>query len=176
VRVVVSGDLGAGKSTAVSAVMRLLGWTHPAGFFTHWGGAKRGAGVLYLETWRGECRPIAFRRESPAAPGELPYELDAAAFLAAALPACRSVGPRDPVVLDELGLIEWNTPEFVAAVVKLFRGDSPVLAVVQRRALDRWLEAIGRERVDHIAEVKPATRDALPGRLAGCFAGVEMNE
>ena len=53
-KVVVHGEIGAGKSTAVRAAMDLLGWPRPAGFFTHWNGQARGAEELWLETWTGE--------------------------------------------------------------------------------------------------------------------------
>ena len=54
-------------------------------------------------------------------------------------------------------------------MARLFRGGAPVLAVIQQRALDRWLEAIGRARVTRRVDVTPANRDALPAQIAGWF-------
>lgn len=163
-KVIVHGDIGVGKSTAVRAAMKRLGWEKPGGFFTHWDGRGRGAEVLWIETWTGEKRPMAHRIARPAAPGGLAYELDNAfaPFAAAALAAA-------PVVLDELGLIELGAPGFEAAVAKLFRGPAPVLAVVQLRALDRWLGAIGPENAAVLLRADAATRDALPDKIAALF-------
>ena len=72
-------------------------------------------------------------------------------------------------MIDELGVIELGAADFTAAVAKLFRGSVPVLAVVQRRALDRWMAILGRANVARLLEVAPATRDALPGQIAGLF-------
>jgi len=169
-KVILSGEIGSGKSTAVRAAMARLGWRNPAGFFTHWGGADRGAPVLVLETWRGECRPVARRVAAPVAPGGLPYQLDAEAFRAAAAAGLEPAAGGDPVVIDELGLIELGAEDVAGALAELFRGPAPVLAVIQRRALDRWLERLGpgaaaAPRFD----VEAATRDALPERIAAVF-------
>lgn len=165
---VVTGDIGAGKSTAVRAAMRQLGWTKPAGFFTHWDGKERGADVLFIETWTGEKRPFARRLAAPAVPGGLAYalEADAARWAAGVLAAA---APETPVVLDELGLIELAAPEFAAAVAQLFRGPAPVLAVIQNRALAPWRGIVGPIAAEHLFRVDAATRAALPAQLAALF-------
>ena len=167
-KAIVTGDLGVGKSTAIRAAMKQLGWTKPAGFFTHWDGQARGADVLFIETWAGEKRPFARRLAAPAAPGGLAYalEADAARWAADALAA---TDPETPVVLDELGLIELAAPEFAASVAQLFRGPAPVLAVIQRRALERWLGLLDPKAAEHLLPVDPATRAALPARIAALF-------
>lgn len=170
VKVMVSGEIGSGKSTAVRAAMARLGWRNPAGFFTHWGGAERGSPVLYLETWAGECRPVARRVMSPVAPGGLPYQLDAEAFRSAVAAGLEPAVGGHPVVIDELGLIELGAEDVADALAELFRGPAPVLAVIQRRALGVWLERLGggaaaAQRFD----VEAATRDALPERIAAVF-------
>ncbi len=166
--VIITGGIGSGKSTAVRAAMKQLGWTAPAGFFTHWGGKERGAEILYVETWSGEKRPLARRLAKPAVPGGLPYGLEAD-FMRIAIASPPDAAAGRPVVMDELGLIELGAPGLAAAVAKLFRGSAPVLAVIQRRALDRWLPVIGRENVTHRIEVDPATRAALPAKIAALF-------
>jgi len=166
-KVVVTGAIGSGKSTAVRAALRRLGWTAPAGFSTHWNGAARGADVLWLETWSGEKRPLAHRRAAPA-PGQIPYEL-VAEFPEIAVASWATAGAERPVVLDELGALEWAAPEFPAAVARLFRGPAPVLAVIQRRALERWLAAIGREHIDVLLELDPARRADWPEEIARFF-------
>lgn len=167
--VILTGDIGAGKSTVVRAALAQLGGEPPGGFFTHWGGTGRGGPVLYLETWDGELTPIAHRAAAPAAPGTPGYALDEPMFLGAALASLRPAALGRPVVIDELGLIELGAAEFPAAVAELFRGPAPVLAVVQRRAWDRWLGIIGPDHAGTILEVTSATRAALPAQVAALF-------
>ncbi len=166
--VIVYGDIDVGKSTVVRAAMKRLGWTAPAGFFTHWDGQGRGADVLFIETWAGEKRPLARRLAAPAVPGGLAYvlESDAARWAADVLAAA---APGTPVVLDELGLIELAAPEFAAAVAQLFRGPTPVLAVIQHRALSQWLGIVDPQNAGCRFRVDPATRDALPAQIAARF-------
>ena len=167
-KAIVYGDIGVGKSTAVRAAMKHLGWTAPAGFFTHWDGQGRGADVLFIETWAGEKRPLARRLAAPAVPGGLTYalEADAARWAADVLAAA---APGTPVVLDELGLIELAAPEFAAAVAQLFRGSAPVLAVIQRRALEPWLGIVDPKTAGRLFRADPATRAALPAQIAALF-------
>lgn len=166
-KIALSGALGSGKSTAVRAAMSRLGWREPAGFFTHWGGAGRGAPALHLSTWTGESHPVARRFAEPAGPDELPYELDRALFNRVAL-ASLSVSGR-PVVVDELGVIELGSVEFIRAFSDVMRGSAPVLAVIQERAFDRWMRLLGRENVTHLLPVDVQTRATLPIRIASLF-------
>ena len=166
-KIVLSGDIGSGKSTAVRAAMQQLDWTEPGGYRTHWGGEGRGAPNLYFETWGGERHLMA--RRAAAAPGAVPYELDRANFTRLAAAGLAAAAPGRPVVIDELGVIELEATGFPEAVARLFRGPAPVLAVIQRRALEKWLEIIGAENVTHRCEVAPATRAALPAQIAAWF-------
>ena len=166
-KIVLSGEIGSGKSTVVRAAMQLLRWEQPSGFFTHWDGAERGAQRLYFETWSGERHLMA--RRMPAAADVMPYELDRANFVRHAVASLADAASERPVVIDELGLIELDAAGFPEAVARLFRGGAPVLAVIQQRALDRWLEAIGRARVTRQVDATPANRDALPAQIAAEF-------
>ena len=167
-KVVVSGGIGTGKSTAVRAAMKRLGWREPAGFFTHWGGTERGGPELFLETWSGDIQPVA-RRSAHAAPGALPYELDLPAFERAARAGLLPAESGRPAVIDELGLIEGGAAEFREALARLFRGAAPVLAVVQERALDVWRPFIESGEPVHWLTLDAGNRDALPGHIAGLF-------
>ena len=167
-KVVLRGEIGAGKTTVVREAMRRLGWAEPAGFFTHWAGAERGAEVLHAETWAGVRRPMARRMGAPALPGGSPYRLEED-FARIAIASFSGADPARPVVIDELGAIELGSAAFAAAVAELFRGPAPVLAVIQRRALDRWMERIGRERVTHLLDVDPVARAGLSRTIAALF-------
>ena len=166
-KIVLSGGIGSGKSTVVRAAMQRLGWEQPGGFCTHWDGAGRGAQQLYFETWDGARHLMA--RRKPAAPDAVPYELDRANFVRHAVASLADAASERPVVIDELGLIELDAAGFPEAVARLFHGAGPVLAVIQQRALDRWLEAIGREHVTRRVDATAANRTALPAQIAAWF-------
>lgn len=165
-KIVLTGAIGAGKSTVVQAALRELGWTAPAGFRTHWGGQERGSAELFLEAWGGTPQVIARRDDAAAG---FPYRLDHATFISharASLLPCHQ-----PVVLDELGVVELASDDFVTAIVQLFRAERPVLAVIQQRVLDRWLERIGRDAVTELLTVDNATREHLPRHIAAVLRG-----
>ena len=165
--VVIRGASGAGQSTVVREVRRHLGWSAPGGFFTHWGGGVRGSEELYFSTWGGESHLMARRLAEPLGTEQGPYELEVDEFCRIAIPSFRVL--QQPVVIDELGMIELGSPEFSEAVAKLFQRSVPVLAVIQARALDRWMSILGPKGVDHFFQVNPSTREELPQQIAILF-------
>ena len=165
-KVVVHGEIGAGKSTAVRAAMDLLGWPRPRGFFTHWAGRGRGADELWLETWAGE-RCVLARRQSAAGGGYV-YALEPG-IERVVIASLQPAAGEGPVVIDELGWTELAAPEFMAAVAEVFRCPAPVLAVIQERALAQWLAAFGGGVQPRLLRAEPATRDDLPGAIAVLF-------
>ena len=112
---------------------------------------------------------MARRIAGPAVPGGLPYELDRANFAKVSVASLAAAAEGRPVAIDELGLIELGSEEFISALAEVFRRPAPVLAVIQQRALDRWLAILGREHVDHLLAGAPATRAALPAQIAARF-------
>jgi nucleoside-triphosphatase THEP1 len=170
-KIVVTGGVGSGKSTVVRAVLDRLGWRRPGGYATHWGGGERGGGPLYFQPWGGVAVPMARRTGMPAGAGGLPYELQDQLFVPAAVASWTGAMSGQPVVIDELGLMETGSADFARAVAGLWRERRPVLAVIQRRALDHWLGIIGRDGQDRLLEVDEASRAGLPGTIAGLLRG-----
>ncbi len=112
---------------------------------------------------------MARRRTEPVRSMELPYELDMANFTGVAVVSL-SASER-PMVVDELGALELEATDFTAAIAKQFRGSMSALVVIQRRALDRWMQTIGPESVTHLLQANLANRDALPGKIVALFQG-----
>ena len=166
-KVVISGAIGAGKSTVVRDVMRRMGWSAPGGFFTHWGEGKRGAAALYLSTWSGESQLMARRLAERVGSEEVPYKLEADRFHSIAIPSLEV--SHQPVVIDELGMIELGSPEFREAVEDLFRRPEPMLVVVQERSMERWMPVMGTDAAIRCFRVEASTRDGLPEQIAALF-------
>ena len=83
-RVILTGAIRSGKSTAVRAVLEQAGWTKPAGYFTHWGGAHVAGSNVYIETWAGEKQLMAHPLPVPPGPGRLPFALELERFMGGA--------------------------------------------------------------------------------------------
>lgn len=165
-RVVLTGARGAGKSTVVKQIMGRLAWRQPAGFRTRRVEVPPSQWSLEIETWNAPDR-VVFAHPNPVAPpGALPFALDTAACEQFARDHLLHIPPDRPVVLDELGIVEWKSAPFLSAVSALFDRSAPLLAVIQDRALDRWLGLIGAALVDHIQRVEPANRDLLADAIA----------
>lgn len=162
-KIVVSGPIGCGKSTAAQRAMDALGWKDPAGFYT-----RREPDALHIGAWRGGCVPFARRAEPPRA-GHPSYKPDLDALSRFALPTLRTESEAAPVVIDELGVLELPSSQLTAAIAALFLRPNPVLAVIQQRALESWLAIVGRANVDDILLVDAAGRDSMPARLAALF-------
>ena len=157
-KIVVTGEIGCGKSTAVRHAMDALNWRNPAGFFT-----RREPDALHIGAWRGGCVPFARRAGHPS------YEPDLDAFSRFALPTLATSSEVEPVVMDELGVLELPSSQLAAAIAALFLRPNPVLAVVQQRALESWQAIIGRANLDEVLLVDVNNRDAMPARIAALF-------
>jgi nucleoside-triphosphatase THEP1 len=170
--IVVTGDIGCGKSTVAREAMRRLGWERPAGFFTHWDGRGRGADSLWLESWDGERVAMARRTSGGSGAEAPPYALDSARAVAASARALAGAAAGRPVAIDELGRIELASPEFVGAVLAALRAPSPSLVVVQERALEQWIAAGLREVETMRLAVDLRNRDGMAARIADALSAV----
>jgi NTPase len=167
ITVIVTGAIQAGKSTVARAVMAQLGWVAPAGFFTHWGGVERPAPEIFIEPWTGGAQVMAHQLPARTGPDGLPYALEVNSFSNTA----RASLPQDgrPVVVDELGVLELGSDEFSSAFAEVVRGPSPVLVVIQERALDRWRNRLGLEASFPLVKVTPENRRSLPAQIVRLF-------
>jgi len=165
-KIAITGPIGSGKSTVVRAVMDRLGWRQPAGFLTRRNTDQRPAPALLLETWEGASCVFAQWRKSSLNEGGPHYAADVSAINRFAVEHMANVPAETPVVLDELGVLELSAETFTRAVAALFRRPDLVLAVIQQRALDRWLAIIGQKNIDHVFKVERGNRDRLPAEIS----------
>jgi nucleoside-triphosphatase THEP1 len=149
-RMILTGPKGVGKSTLVRRAMEKLGWASPAGFSTQRLETPSREVALIISTWNGRSALIAKWPSPPKNPRELLNGLDRHALLNFTREHFSAPPPPDqPLLIDELGLVELQAPEFVAQVARAFQ-HSMVLAVVQHRALEPWKDIIGPSHVDRI--------------------------
>ena len=164
-KVLLTGGIGSGKSTAVSRVLDLLGEPHPAGFRTrpvYREGVRAG---FRLEDWTGSGQ--VFARAGGSGPsGLVRFDPDLNVFRTVGIPALRLGGDADLLVIDELGIMEQPAEEFVTEAAAACSRCRRVLAVVQRRALEFWSLRLAAAGFDHRLTLDRANRDDLPRRIA----------
>jgi nucleoside-triphosphatase THEP1 len=167
--IILYGDIDAGKTTVVNRMAALLNGIRVAalrsGALLDEQGHKQ---RLFLE-WSGVERVVFAEVKDPTTRGPERWRVLSNALDEAAGRMARLADGAELVLLDELGAVEQGHAGYVAAVQQLFEQDVPIVAVVQRRALGFWLDAIGEQRIDHMFTVVDGCREDLPGRLAHLY-------
>ena len=131
------GEIGIGKSTFLRRMLQAHGWNCPRGYATSWDENRRGADVIWLESWDHSVRrPFAKKKEPPAS-AEVPYALNEKGALSAIQAACFS-DEKIPLAIDELGIIELQSSAAVDLIQRAVASSENVMAIVQNRALDHW--------------------------------------
>lgn len=167
-RVVLTGPKGIGKSTAVRRVMKKLGWEAPAGFFTQRIEHPSGEISLVISTWNGRSAIVARWPSAPRNTRDLLAGLDCDALIRFAHQHLRLLPKGKPVVIDELGVIELQIPEFAEYVLRAFHHPA-VLAVIQQRSWPQWTSILGPGHIDRVIRLKRATRRKMPLVIAALF-------
>ncbi len=158
-KIIFTGPIGIGKSTALHLTMQRLALQTPHGYFTF-----KEAGSIVLQTWHGKRRVCA-QRTAAGQSVSFPYKPDLEVFNYFAAGALACIEDGGFAAIDELGIMELPAEQFVGTVAKLFRRSARILAVVQQRALDAWIEIIGRECVDRLIILDIENRDKIPGMI-----------
>ena len=156
--VLLSGEIGVGKSTAANRALALLGLV-PGGFRTHFDDTTAVDRRLYLRAADGSraCVAVRFAAWEPLVDEDC-FNVFGAGLIRESL--------RAPLLLmDELGFLEARCEAFQAAVREALDAPVPVL-VVLRQSTGGWLDTI-RARPDvQLVPITAENRDALPETLA----------
>jgi nucleoside-triphosphatase len=160
-----TGKPGAGKSTIIQTVVRLLE------------GRARG---FITEEIRGEGRRVGFRlrdlegregllahicHSSPHRVGR--YGVKRETMQSIGVPALRrAAAEAELVVVDEIGRMELYCPAFLQAIRDVLGSPRLVLGVIQERAL-RLFPGMEEREDTQIIQVTPENRDRLPGVILG---------
>jgi nucleoside-triphosphatase len=77
----------------------------------------------------------------------------------------RPAGAVDVFLIDEIGKMECNCPQFISTMKRLLGGPTPVVATIALRAGGFIAEIKARSDVQ-VLEVTNRNRDALPAQIA----------
>jgi nucleoside-triphosphatase len=172
-RVLLGGPPGCGKTTAIDAALRelVLAGVPVGGFVTrerrNEAGRRYGFDVLALAGPSRQVSDVGW--STGVRVGR--YGVDIPAFEAVALPALRrAMGSGDGVVvIDELGLVQLNSPAFVELLAELLGTSKPILATVHTKP-HRVTDAIKARPDFELIAVTEANRDTLPCQLVSRFS------
>lgn len=80
----------------------------------------------------------------------------------------------DIVIMDELGIMEQQAPDFCAAVLAALDSHIPVLGVIKPQA-SPLLDAIRNHHKSMVIEVTAENRNALPERIVGLMEPINWH-
>lgn len=159
-QVFLTGAVQVGKSTAIRTYLAGAS-LQPGGFTTAW----RPSGTLELRLLEtGEVFAVARRIPGRVIP-------DPAAFDAAGRRLADLGWGRALLVMDELGFLERQAPEFRRAVDSLLAAGAPVLGVLRDRPDNPFTPRIASNPGAVILTVTRENRDRIPADLAALFSG-----
>ena len=167
--VILTGAIGAGKSTAVRRAVRYVQPESVAGVITYPIRQDGRKSALALRGWDGKGQVFARARGTGNSPGER-FEVDLGVFNTFGVALLHSATDAPLFVIDELGVLEQEAAPFTGAVGSLWQEHPKVLAVVQQRAMDFWAAKLGTERPYRLLHLNEANRDSLPAYICEIMA------
>ncbi|MBO2457371.1 nucleoside-triphosphatase [Actinomadura violacea] len=176
-----TGDKGAGKTTAVRRVVDAVGREHFAGFFAgevRRDGARRGFGLTSLDGGEGvlasvdSASPLRVGRPNSAGVGRYGIELDFLENVCVPLMRKAAEHPGGAIlVLDEIGPMQLYSEAFKDAVLGLLSDESDALVfgtIVLRST--PWTDALKKRAGVETFLLTEANRDSLT-RMMSLYLG-----
>ncbi len=160
-KIVITGNIGVGKSTVVQKFIKHLS-IDCVGFKTE-KIIEQGKIVGYSLTEIGGRSETFAHVDFPKRVSFQNYGLELSVFRNFGRDILRrSINSNKMILMDELGIIEKKEPLFCNKVKEIFLSNHDVLAVIQERALDFWLEDFNDAGV---FEVTLENRDSIVEKL-----------
>jgi nucleoside-triphosphatase len=164
-----TGEVQVGKSTAIRAFLEKSRLTAD-GFLTHIVRSD-GNGALHLaryDTKRGETDDVVAARFVGSPIG---FEIFPEVFDTQGAEFVQTSGQRDLIIMDELGTMEADSPQFISAVLAKLDGAIPILGVVKKRE-HQFLEAVKNHRNVEVITVDEYNRNEIPALLTERFSNL----
>ena len=160
--VLLTGEIGSGKSTAFAKTLALLGGVKALGLQTHYPQQRDAQErTLYLRAW-GERENGQFLTHLPG--GDT--QACAAVFDTLGCALLEQAGKQaDVIVIDEIGRLESGAHLYHRALCACLDGDTPVLAVVRKHKA-AWADIVRSHPKAALIEVTEENRDDVPARAA----------
>ena len=168
--VLLTGEIGAGKSTVLRATLQLLD-VRAEGIETYYP-EERGAQTktLYLRAYGSEAQGTLLCTLPDGDKSGIAPAFDTAAVQLLE-EAQRSA---DVIVVDEIGRLEHGAAAYHRALKACLDGDRPVLGVIRLHKAP-WADWIRLREDVLLVHVTGENRDALPGQIAA-YLRAQMNQ
>jgi nucleoside-triphosphatase len=156
IKIFLTGEVGAGKSTVVNKVLDLLGLS-PGGFRTErclMDGRVIGFRIVDVVTGNEGVMATIDERDRLVPHPEVFADVGVRALN-------RALACKDLIVMDELGFLELKAPQFQEAVLAALKGPKPILGVL-KLAYNSFLDRIRGLNDVEVIEVREDNRDRLP--------------
>lgn len=155
VRIILTGKIGAGKTTAAQKLMKSLN-VQPAGFTTEKIFYEDKIVGYLLRDWHGTSRTFA-HVDFPKTVTFDRFGIDLSVFNGFGAEILRnSIQSGKPILMDELGIMEQTATMFCSVTKEILKIYSSYIAVVQKRVLGFWTNGLTDVK---IVEVIPENRD-----------------
>ena len=140
------GEKQVGKSTVISNYLEKSRKT-AAGFVTYWECIEKGVQQLYLAPYAKRRQPDRRLLATRCEHGLVSVDEVSKVFDTYGKSLLENSGKCDCIVMDELGFIEANAKGFIASVMSLIAGDTPILGVVRESDVEYLCKVRAHENV-----------------------------
>ncbi|MCI0498007.1 MAG: NTPase [Thermoplasmata archaeon] len=127
---------------------------------------------FYVEDWVTKERAVMAHvdLETKTMVGE--YGVDLEAIDRVGVPAIeRAIGSTDVIIIDEVGKMEVESPQFSVVVKKALETDKPILLTLHKKSRNPLLQDIRRRDDVRILEVTNLNKDFLPFKILRLLEG-----
>ena len=162
--ILLTGAVGAGKSTAASRALKLLAPVRYGGFTTH-SVMEKGVLSVYICACDGSS-PLDDAHRIGIRHGAGRFTAFPEVFETTGLTLLEQIPTNTELLLfDELGIMENGAPRFAKAVLAALSGPLPALCVIKPKP-SPLLDAVRALPESVLIEVTPQNRNTLPARIA----------
>lgn len=164
--VFLTGEIGAGKSTALAKTLALLGGIRVMGLQTYYEEPRGADGkTLYLRAW-GDSAQGCFLTRIPG--GEMSHAAQVFDERGCALLSGAQAGA-ELIVIDEIGRLERDAFAYHKALGACIDGDVPMLCAIRKHKA-AWADWVKDHPAVMLLEVTPDNRDEVPRQAAALLA------
>ena len=163
--VLLTGEIGCGKSTVLAGTLALLGPVSMGGVQTYYEEPRSSEQkTLYLRAWGSAQKGTLLARLPGDDFGRITAVFDTAGT------ALLEDAQAELIVVDEIGRLERDAHLYQAALRRLLDGDVPVLGVIRKHKA-AWADWVRSHPAVTLLEVTADNRDDVPREAAQLIAG-----
>lgn len=170
----ITGLPGAGKTYALVKVIEMLeaDGLKVGGMITEPIVKKNRREGFYVMDWATKVRRVFASKDIESKTMVGRFGVDISALEEVGVQALRyATQNSDVIVIDEVGKMEVESPNFIAAVKEALEADKPLILTLHKKSRNPLLQDIRRRDDVRILEVTPVNRNLLPYKIVKLIKG-----